>query len=268
MDYNLHWKQKHQRIKTAQEHVEKMDKKYFNDICKSVNKTFVYNEYFTSNRYDVAPTFINIKVVKMDVVSAIFKYAKKTTAVLNFASYTEPCSGYLKGANAQEESLCANSTLYNVLLCYPDFYKENSKNLNDGLYTNRAIYSKDIIFHKGKKECYIDVLTCAAPNKRSAIKYENFGVKKNHDALKSRINYIFDIIVENKVDTLILGAYGCGKCGQNATEVASLFLNAIEEKGKFAFPLNQIIFAIPKNKHNNNYSDFKKVLLKNHNFVR
>lgn len=75
--------------------------------------------------------------------------------------------------------------------------------------------------------------------------------EENETALKSRIKFIYNIANENQIDTLILGAYGCGVFGQNPKKVASLFLECAPGK------VNTILFAIPKGR---NYESFKEVL--------
>ena len=75
--------------------------------------------------------------------------------------------------------------------------------------------------------------------------------EENEEALKSRIKFIYNIANENQIDTLILGAYGCGVFGQDPKKVASLFLECAPGK------VNTILFAIPKGR---NYESFKEVL--------
>ena len=48
-------------------------------------------------------------------LDAARRYREGKTAVLNFASATNPGGGVLKGSNAQEECICRCSTLYNCL---------------------------------------------------------------------------------------------------------------------------------------------------------
>lgn len=59
----------------------------------------------------------------------------------------------------------------------------------------------------------------------------------------------------NKIETLILGAFGCGIFVQNPTKVAEMMKNSLRQK----YPFKKVIFAIPKSKHNKNYEAFKKV---------
>ena len=75
--------------------------------------------------------------------------------------------------------------------------------------------------------------------------------EKNETALKSRIEFIYNIANENQIDTLILGAYGCGVFGQNPKKVADLFLEYAKGKVK------TIIFAVPQGK---NYESFVEAL--------
>lgn len=84
----------------------------------------------------------------------------------------------MKGSKAQEECLCHESYLYNVLREMPDFYAWNNQHKNKALYLNRALYTEDILFERDDQHAYCDVLTCAAPNKTAAQKYCNVSNKK------------------------------------------------------------------------------------------
>lgn len=62
----------------------------------------------------------------------------------------------------------------------------------------------------------------------------------NRLALSERIQFILDIAKDNQVDTLILGAFGCGAFGQNPELVASIFKEKLEKTF-----FKKIVFAIP-----------------------
>ena len=102
---------------------------------------------------------------------------------------------------------------------------------------------------------FCDVITCAAPNKSAAQKYCSVSNRENTEVLESRIKFVLDVAKHNHVETLILGAYGCGVFGQDAYEVASIFKKYLETSHKC---FRQVVFAIPKGK-NNNLEAFRKV---------
>ena len=176
--------------------------------------------------------------------------------MLNFASYKNPGGMFINGSKAQEECLCHASYLYNVLSQFTDkFYKWNNENKNRALYFNRALYSPGILFFDGVEDFYCDVITCAAPNKSAAQQYGKVSVQENTDVLKSRIKFVLDIAADNQVDTLILGAFGCGVFGQDAEEVAGIFKEYLSNSyGCF----NKVVFAVPDD-YTNNLSAFRKV---------
>lgn len=188
---------------------------------------------------------MEISITEIDSVSAILQYGRDynagNVAILNFADYKNPGGGFIRGSIAQEECLCHESFLYNVLKKFPEYYEHNIKNMNKSLYTNRALYSKDVIFERDKMFCKCDVITCAAPNYKSAFDMYNISNEENTKFLRRRIKFVLDIAEHNKVDTLILGAYGAGVFGQSVEEVAHIFKEYLNEN-RYCF--RKIIFAI------------------------
>lgn len=241
-----------QNREDAKENLEYVKKYYSDEVLHSRKMTRVYdsNTKFNLIEFNQKP---NIQLVQKDTVSALFEDITEKdghVGILNFASYKNPGGGYLNGSYAQEEALCHVSTLYSVLCSQSRFYNVNIHHLNNSLYTNRALYSPDIAFFQEDYDKYADVITCAAPNRKAALK-KGISEEENEEALKSRIEFIYNIANENQIDTLILGAYGCGVFGQNPKKVAALFLEYAKGKVK------TIIFAVPQGK---NYESFEEAL--------
>lgn len=253
-----YWNDKEKRAEIARKHTKEMKVKYEDEIASSVKRTEIYDTEFKC-RKAVKDGNSYIFVDDIDSVSAIFKYAEDKTAVLNFSSYKNPGGMFLNGSKAQEECLCHESFLYNVLSQFTiGFYKWNNHNKNRALYLNRGMYSPDIIFESEVSSIKCDVITCAAPNKSAAQKYQNVSNEINSTTLRSRISYLLDIAKENEVNTLILGAYGCGVFGQDTMEVAQIFKELLETTHRC---FNVVVFAIPKGR-DDNYEKFKRVFNK------
>jgi len=82
--------------------------------------------------------------------------------------------------------------------------------INRGIYLNRALYSKDILFERERQKVYADVITCAAPNAGVAEYVCGVRDKELREAMLDRINFMLSVAEEHGVQTLILGAWGCG----------------------------------------------------------
>lgn len=256
MVYILNEKQHNINSNRAKEHTLEMKKKYEKEIQKCIKDTKLYNN-FVAPLKEVNNNSIKGSLSTLDSVSAVLNLSKGKTALLNFASYKSPGGLFMEGSMAQEECLCHYSFLYNVLSQHPDYYEYNNKNLNKSLYTNRALYSPNVIFEKNGDTKVCDVITCAAPYKAASKKYCNVSDEENTKALESRIKFVLDIAEDNKVETLILGAYGSGVFGQNPKEVAYIFIKMLKA---YDYHFEKVIFAIPEG-NNNNYESFKEVLL-------
>ena len=236
------------RAKKAREQTNYYAKKYKKEINHSVRNTTIYEKSPTDNVHSSGLREIIVR--DTDTVSALFDVVDKKVAILNFASFKNPGGGYLRGSRAQEEALCMESVLYNVISTQTEFYEYNKKHTNKSMYLDRALYSEDVLFIKDNVEKKADVLTCACPNKAASpvSKY------KNTFYLKNRIDFVLSIFAAHPVDVIILGAFGCGVFGQNPKEVATLFKEGIDKI--FDNKQIEIIFAIPPGP---NYDNFLKI---------
>lgn len=229
----------------AKSHTAKMT--IYNDLTNySINNSKIYSPNsiikLNTDPNDVTST----KVMELDSVSAALYTASitdKKICILNFASYKHPGGKFIDGSSAQEESLCHASNLYNILSSFDStYYEENRKNLNRGLYTDRAIYTPNVQFFSADEKHIgqFDVITCAAPNYSVSKNYGSFTKDENLRCLRSRIRFILSIMSENNVDTAILGAFGCGVFKQDPYEVATIFKEELK-----VIPIKNVIFAIP-----------------------
>lgn len=238
----------------ASKHTTEMMMKYMPDIMKCVKETTIYpiDKPIINDNSSYRPA--KFELINIDSVSAIFEFAQanKRTAVLNFASYKEAGGLFLKGSTAQEEALCHESFLYNVLRNFENnYYAINNKQLNRGLYKNTSLYSPNVMFFRGEEYVPCDVITCAAPNRNVGIKYTNVSINENNKVLYERISYIKDIALHQNVDTLILGAYGCGVFKQDPITVATYIKEIFEPTGL------HVVLAIPGDSYN--YKKFKEI---------
>lgn len=243
-----------QMAKQATKHMTDMMIRYMPDIMKCVKETTIYPIDKPVPNGNAPHSPAKFELVNIDSVSAIFEFAQanRHTAVLNFASYKEAGGLFLKGSTAQEEALCHESFLYNVLRNFENnYYAINSKQLNRGLYKNTALYSPNVMFFRDERNVQCDVITCAAPNRNVGMKYTNVSINENNKVLYKRISYIKDIALHQNVDTLILGAYGCGVFKQDPITVASYIKDVFANSGIY------VILAIPGDSYN--YKKFKEI---------
>ena len=232
-----------ERFKKAVEHTKKMEELYSPVIRRCVQETTAYEISEPMRRKEYRNQFINtLSFSNTDTVSAAFQYRLGRTAILNFASYFSPGGGFIQGAIAQEEALCHESFLYNVLKEQTEFYEKNNRDLNSYLFYNRGMYSKHVLFFRDKVQSF-DVITCAAPDYRRAKEFVSNA--ENSIALLNRIAFIRYLAEMHHVSTLILGAYGCGVFQQDPDEVAQYMQLVFH-----GADIENVIFAVPGNDRN------------------
>ena len=184
------------------------------------------------------PERVRVRVSRKRTLEAASAYKSKHVCVLNFASPRTPCGGVTQGAGAQEECLCRISTLYPCLdtqALLDGFYKPHRES-GDGLGTDDCIYTPGVtVFKAATEDCELlpenerwrtDVLTCAAPDLRGVEGISDARLKR---LVEKRVRRILDLAVEKWVDTLILGAFGCGVFRNPPKLVAAAMRDALED---------------------------------------
>ena len=270
MGYNGHYFEgKYERAKKAIAHSRMVDTHFKWQTQSSINSTKVYSPDSEFKNKSSRQTETKFILDPIGTVEAIHKYfnPEYRMAALNFASYKNPGGMFMNGSKAQEECLCHESNLYNILFAFNDsYYKWNNANKNKALYLNRALYTPEVVFmgsladgnllHQHETPC--DIITCAAPNYAAAHRYQGVQKQENLAVLRDRIGFVLDIAVDNQVDTLILGAFGCGVFGQDPVDTAIIFKEKLLTTHRNKF--EQVIFAIPpSNGHENNLHYFQSI---------
>lgn len=240
----------------AQWHILEMDKDYCREIMDSVATHRHYKPGSMESGTTTAPKRFadtEIEVVNTDSVSAVMD-ERGHKCVMNFASYHHPGGGYENGAWAQEEALCSESNLYNVLdELYNKFYQPHKKSHRDGLYTSDALYLKDIVFIRKGEEEDSDVVVVAAPNAKAA-RSNRISEEDIEDEMVRRVNTVMNIVADNGADTLIAGAFGCGVFANDPYFVAETFKRWLDDNpGVF----KRVVFGIPG--RDENYDAFVEV---------
>ena len=124
-----YWNDKEKRAEQARKHTKEMKQVYSGRIKDSIKNSTIYDVDFQCNKTHSCK--MDIIVEATDSVSAIINHTKdckNRMAVLNFSSYKNPGGMFINGSKAQEECLCHESCLYNVLSEFVlSFYDWNNK---------------------------------------------------------------------------------------------------------------------------------------------
>ena len=174
--------------------------------------------------------------------------------VLNFASAKNPGGGFLRGSQAQEESLARSSALYASLQRCPDYYTFHRHTSRTLLYSDHIIYSPGCPVFRGDEgkllsESYqVDFITSPAPNRKALTRNEPERIPEIGSVLTRRCGRILHVAAAQGCETLVLGAWGCGVFGNDPEEVAAVFAEHLLNKGRFRDVFRHICFSIPEHR--------------------
>ena len=249
-------------------HYIESDPMLYSAVQKMVQRTMVYKENFVSTKKARRNGRVSLQENLTLIAAEPYVDKRKHVAILNFANPVEPGGGVLRGATAQEEYLCRSSNLYHSLVSKnaSAYYAANRNILDNNQFnsmflgTDRVIYSPGVMVLKHTKgyspsyihdylETYrdfpysLDVLTCAAPF------FSGSGyILPNGDLrhlMKRRIRNIFEVCIENDVDVLILGAFGCGAFHNPPDVVADAFRGVLLEE-RYIHAFDEVVFAVKR----------------------
>jgi uncharacterized protein (TIGR02452 family) len=193
-------------------------------------------------------------VVKATTVDAIHRFylgtendPEDTLTVLNFASAKNPGGGFLKGSEAQEESLARATGLFATIRSSP-MYEANEKDNRKCLYQEYIIYSPNVpVFRDSEDELieepiYINIVSVPAVNQGEALKK---GVSKTviDNTRYDRMENFLAVLKSRNVKRIILGAWGCGVFGGQLRDVATDYYAHLVE-GKYKDVFEEVIFAV------------------------
>ena len=209
----------------------------------------------------------------------LIRYPGCRTAVLNFASATNPGGGVTRGSSAQEEALCRCSTLYPCLNT-PELdkgYYQFHRIQQDVRYTDTCIYVPDVKIIKTDTDApkrltenkwqTVDVICCAAPNLRErpynkmnpgqgrAIRVSNNELLDLH---RQRARKILSVAAANNVDCLVLGAFGCGAFKNDPNIVAQAYRHILPEFDGYFREIRFAVYCPPHDR--TNFDVFRKTL--------
>jgi uncharacterized protein (TIGR02452 family) len=212
-----------------------------------------------------ADSSVLVRLVQSDTLDAAQKlhaqYPGAKIAVLNMASPLQPGGGVLRGAKAQEESLCMRSTLYPSLR--PEWYRHS---------IDAVIYTPDVLVFRSsatapemgmleaKDRFYVDVISCAAPRHPETVEVSNgndekeirYADPKDEETMSLKVKFIMRTAVKMGVSHLVLGALGCGAYRNPIGQVANIMRKCVVGKGNGRPPgedwkragIEQVVFAI------------------------
>jgi uncharacterized protein (TIGR02452 family) len=169
--------------------------------------------------------------------------------VLNFASAKNPGGGFLRGAQAQEESLARSSGLYSSLLKCPEYYDFHRFH-GSLLYSDRIIYSPGCpVFRTDdgtllEQPYLVDFITSPAPNAGAIWKNQPENGEKIPEVLCDRGAKLLSLAAYYNCDALVLGAWGCGVFQNQPSMVAQMFADLLLDKSQFGGRFKSVLFSV------------------------
>jgi len=196
---------------------------------------------------------IEFEVVNKTTLSAASRLIQTdgdaNVMALNFASAKNPGGGFLKGSQAQEESLARASGLYPCIVQMQAMYDAN-RQFRSCLYTDNMIYSPGVPVFRDDRDQLLEApylvsfVTAPAVNAGVVRRREPENVGTIEDVMRGRIEKVLSLAVIHHHETLVLGAWGCGVFRNNPKDVARWFGDHLTGSGLFSRSFRRVVFAV------------------------
>ncbi len=168
---------------------------------------------------------------------------------LNFASARHPGGGFLKGSQAQEESLARASGLYACIAPVREMYDTNAR-FPSCLYTDHMIYSPDVPVFRDDDDALLEhpyllsFVTAPAVNLGALRRNEPDRLHQVEPVMLSRMEKLLSLAVIHGHGALVLGAWGCGVFANDPERVADWFHRHLAREGNFRAAFRKVVFAV------------------------
>jgi uncharacterized protein (TIGR02452 family) len=276
-------KNRNSRAITAEETLKILEQGWYNsdnkaisikeEIDYSVNNTKLFKPNGFDEILESANNKLNswefkttIEVRNCTVLEALAQLVHTNSKIgcLNFASAKNPGGGFLGGAQAQEESLSRASALYPTQLKHFEMYEYN-RSQSTCLYSDYMIYSPDVLVFRDDNDTLLDnpykvsFVTSPAVNV-GAIKQNNISeLVLVEQTMLQRMDKVLAIFVANGIESLVLGAWGCGVFQNEPKDIAGYFAHFLLNNGKYSKAFKTILFAVlDRSKEQENIAAFEK----------
>eukprot|EP00929_Paragymnodinium_shiwhaense_P120116 TRINITY_DN91_c1_g3_i1.p1 TRINITY_DN91_c1_g3~~TRINITY_DN91_c1_g3_i1.p1 ORF type:complete len:436 (-),score=63.39 TRINITY_DN91_c1_g3_i1:26-1333(-) len=199
-----------------------------------------------------------LTISAMTTGDALLYFAHKDRSsivcALNFANGEHVGGGYLNGARAQEEELCRQfPSVYTSLSRAKDYGKAypfgcvaGPGRYSDVLYTDQVVARRDNqrsgyrLLSDHEVVSNISLVSAAAPNLKGGEIWDPEGLKQ---AVRTII--VTPKLKDPRVQTLVLGAWGCGAFACDPKQMASIFAQVLMAD-KLNRLYREVHFAIPE----------------------
>jgi uncharacterized protein (TIGR02452 family) len=200
-----------------------------------------------------APTPVAFEVVNETTLHAARRLREGEPSArvlaLNFASARHPGGGFLKGSQAQEESLARASGLYACIVQFRQMYEANAR-FPSCLYTDHMIYSPDVPVFRDDVDTLLErpyplsFVTAPAVNVGALRRNEPDALRQVEPVMVSRMEKVLSLAVVHSHDVLVLGAWGCGVFANDPERVAGWFHRHLTGEGAFRCVFRKVVFAV------------------------
>ena len=237
-----------------------------NSIDNSIKNEYVVYQSEPFNAGDIRKNLeIKVLVSKKRTFEAAETYKGKKICCLDFANYYS-MGGAPWSAGAQEESMCRVSTLYPCLYAqkqafYEKHFLEEEKGEINEMGGHDMIYIPDVTVFKTDESIpklkeedtwfNTDVIVSAAPEL-----FNNYDEDQYRQVMTERIKRILDLAAKEKVEVLILGAFGCGAFKNPPEIVADIFASLVKN-----YNFETVEFAVFCRNNTKNYDVFESKIV-------
>lgn len=129
-------------------------------------------------------------------------------------------------------------------------YYDVNRSHTSALYKNHIFYSPRVPVFRSDDDALIaepylvSVVTSPAVNAGAVRTNEPSNVQAIRSTMETRIRSVLAVARQNDHNAIVLGAWGCGVFGNDPTDIAHWFAEALLDDSRFAGAFDRIVFGV------------------------